>query len=87
MKMSNTERNIYDTYIMDSMKGRDYLVSAEEKGERKGREEGIQIGKAEGEAKRNLEIARTLLAKGLDVKFVAETTGLSMQDLAKIQQD
>ena len=98
LKMSNAERNIYDSYIMESMKGRDYLVSAEERGRGEGiqigkeegiqigKEEGIQIGKAEGEAKRNLEIARTLLAKGLDVKFVAETTGLSLEALAKLQQ-
>ena len=29
LKMSNKERETYDTYLMDSMKGRDYLISAE----------------------------------------------------------
>jgi predicted transposase/invertase (TIGR01784 family) len=43
-------------------------------------------GKAEGEAKRNIEIAKNLLSEGLDVKLVSKTTGLSesaVKDLEK----
>ena len=47
LKMTNQEREVYDTYVMDSMKGRDYIVSAEAKGEVKGeKEKAIEIAKA-----------------------------------------
>ena len=48
-----------------------------------GREEGLQAGKAE----RSGEIARKLLAKGMDTKTVAEVTGLSVDDILLINAE
>ena len=52
-----------------------------EKGLAKGREEGI----AEGETQKALEIARAMLAKGLDAVTIAEMTELSIDDVRKLQ--
>jgi predicted transposase YdaD len=41
-------------------------------------------GKAEGESKRELEIARNLLAKGSAAEFVQEITGLSLEEIEKL---
>ena len=80
LKMSNQEREVYDTYVMDSMKGRDYLISAEAKG----KAEGISIGEARGEKKKAVEIARVMLAKNKSVEEIEEFTGLSKDDVARI---
>ena len=80
LKMSNQEREVYDTYVMDSMKGRDYLISAEAKG----KAEGISIGEARGEKKKAVEIARVMLAKNKSVEEIEEFTGLSKEEIARI---
>ncbi|WP_425085889.1 Rpn family recombination-promoting nuclease/putative transposase [Yersinia mollaretii] len=56
----------------------------EQNGLQKGRQEGIQIGEANGLKKAALKIARSLLAKGVDRTTVMESTGLSDKDLAQI---
>lgn len=43
-------------------------------------------GKAEGEEKRNHEIARSSLAEGFDVPIVAKITGLSIETVKEIQK-
>ena len=51
LKMTKAERKIYQAYRNESLKERDYIVSAEEKGREEGREKGIEIGEARGEKK------------------------------------
>lgn len=72
LTMSNQEREIYDSYVMDSMKGRDYLISAEAK------------GKAEGKAEERMQIARAMLAKKKPIEEIEEFTGLSKGDIEKL---
>ena len=43
-----------------------------------------ECGKAEGEAKEKLNIARNMKAKGADVAFIAECTGLSVEEVDKL---
>ncbi|MDR0633384.1 MAG: hypothetical protein LBF91_00205, partial [Azoarcus sp.] len=52
-----------------------------EKGLEKGRSEGLE----EGRRSASLEIARAMLACGVDVGIVKKTTGLSRDDLAQIR--
>ena len=52
-----------------------------EEGLLKGRKE----GREEGSAKRSLEIARTMLAKGFDVATISECTGLSEEEIAALK--
>ena len=47
----------------------------------KGMEKGMEKGRAEGMNQRSLEIARNMLAKGMDASTVLEITGLSMEEI------
>ncbi|EDN64972.1 hypothetical protein BGP_6634 [Beggiatoa sp. PS] len=47
---------------------------------KKGKKEGLK----EGQQQKALEIARSLLAEGLDPAIVAKTTGLSIDDLVAL---
>ena len=72
-------RTIADTYI--------------EEGIAIGKNEGIAIGEARGEARgekkgansKVLEIARRMLQENTDIKFIVSVTGLSTDDILKIQ--
>ena len=60
-------------YIMDT---KSQLRTAEEKGLKKGLEEGIE--------KRNIEIAKKMLQKCIPLKEIAEITGLTKEEIEKI---
>ena len=49
-----------------------------------GREEGIKEGKLEGIKERNYAIAKNLKKSGLDMKFISENTGLSIEEIEKL---
>ena len=76
-------RTIRDSYIEEGIN----------KGITIGKNEGIAIGEARGEARgvekgantKALEIARRMLQEKTDVKFIASVTGLSTDDILKIQ--
>ncbi|AHM76722.1 Rpn family recombination-promoting nuclease/putative transposase [Yersinia hibernica] len=57
----------------------------EQKGIEKGRLEGIQLGEAKGRQEGKLEVARTMLANGIDRDSVMKMTGLTADDLAQIR--
>ena len=50
-------------------------------GEEKGFAKGEAQGEAKGEAKKGNDIARKMLAKGLDPKLIAEMTGLTEKEI------
>jgi predicted transposase/invertase (TIGR01784 family) len=56
----------------------------EQKGRQKGMQEGMQLGEAKGRMEGKLEVARSMLANGLDRATVMKITGLSDDDLAQI---
>jgi predicted transposase/invertase (TIGR01784 family) len=60
------------------------LETGLEKGLEKGRMEGRSEGLEKGRRSASLEIARALLACGVDVEIVKKTTGLSQDELAHI---
>ena len=49
-----------------------------------GRKEGLQEGEVIGSMKAAYKVARNLKAKGLSLNFIAETTGLSLQEIEKL---
>ena len=49
-----------------------------------GFEEGIEKGKLEGEKNKSILIAKNLKKSGLDVKFISENTGLSLEEVEKL---
>ncbi|MFT8259021.1 MAG: hypothetical protein ACMZI2_06905 [Candidatus Symbiodolus clandestinus] len=74
LKMNQQERIHYQAYVNESLKERDYLVSAEEKGREEGREEGRQDER--------FAIAKNLLAAGIEQQIIKASTGLSEEEIA-----
>ena len=72
-KMTPSERKEYTAYRNESLKERDYIVSAEEKG--------IEIGKAEGKAEEKIEIAKNLLSQNIDINTISTVTGLPVEKI------
>ena len=54
-------------------------------GMEKGREEGRAEGRAEGMSLRSLEIARKMLAKGMDEASVMDMTGLTAEEIKQMK--
>ena len=52
---------------------------------REGKEEGLAEGMKKGMEKRSLEIARKMLANGMDAATVMEITGLSESQLQQLK--
>lgn len=48
------------------------------------KEEGIEQGEASGRADRELEMAKALKDKGVDIEIIAETSGLSVEEIEKL---
>jgi len=63
----------------------DALMTIAQQLEQKGIAKGIEKGRSEGKREAALEIARTMLQKGLEHKTIMELTGLTSQDLDQIQ--
>ena len=56
-------------------------------GMEKGREEGRAEGRAEGMSLRSLEIARKMLAKGMDDASVMDMTGLTAEEIKLLKAE
>ena len=64
------------------MKGRAEGLS---KGLAEGLKKGLEKGRIEGKAEERTQIAKSLLLKNIPIDIIAETTGLSLQDIAELQ--
>ena len=56
-----------------------------EKGMKHGMEKGMKQGKEEGMNQRSLEIARKMLAKGMDETTVMDMTGLTAEEIKQMK--
>ena len=56
-------------------------------GIKKGREEGREEGRAEGMNLRSLEIARKMLAKGMDEASIMDMTGLTSEEIKLLKAE
>jgi len=82
-------KNVIDTAFDEGkMEG---LIEGETKGKIEGMIEGEAKGKIEGmiegEAKGKIEMALNLIKKGLSIELIGEVTGLSSQEIKKLQND
>ncbi|MBD0401729.1 Rpn family recombination-promoting nuclease/putative transposase [Flammeovirga sp. EKP202] len=69
---------------------RDYLNTldtAVEKGRKQGKEEGLKEGMRAGERKKAIETASNLLKLGLEVEQISRVTGLSIDDVDKLNKN
>ena len=55
-------------------------------GEEKGLEKGLKKGKKEGEKNKSLEIAKNMLKKSYKIEDIAELSGLSIDEIEKINK-
>ena len=56
-----------------------------QKGIQKGRQEGIQKGRQEGRQERAREVILNMLAQKADIAFICKVTGLSEEEIKKLQ--
>ena len=79
-KMSRAERSAYmmeyDAYRTD--------LAAYDYGMKTSRAEGRAEGLAEGELQAKLAVARSLKAAGVDISIIANSTGLTPDEIAKL---
>ncbi len=66
-----------EKWEMDYVSGMNYA-------EKKGREDGIKEGIKKGEKEKQIEIARKLLKKKMDIKEIAEITGLTEREIENL---
>ena len=78
--LTKEERLHYDEALRKYRDTLCVLESAEQRGLKRGREEGL----AEGRAEERIEIARNMKAKELPVDLIAECSGLSPEEIAKL---
>ena len=88
---SGYERIIRLNEIVSSIKANDeigvkYMNAYEERMHdiQEAREQGEEIGRSEGEASKALEMAKALKAKGVGIDIIAETSGLSAEEIEKL---
>jgi len=74
--LTKEEREKYDESIKVYRDHLATLAYAEQKGHKEGRQE--------GKHEEAMNIARNLKAKGLSVNLIAETTGLSIEEIEKL---
>ena len=58
---------------------------AREEGLEKGREEGIELGIEQGSKEKQLEIAKSMLKKNMDINLISELTELSIEEINNIK--
>ena len=66
------------------MKSHSYLAEFEERGFRRGRNEGIAEGEKKGEARKQNLIIRNMLSANYPIKEIAAITDLSVDDVNRI---
>ena len=72
------------TNITETLTWIDYeevFAKLEERGIEKGKTEGKEIGRAEGQKEQALAIAKNLLGMGEPIEKVAKATGLSLEEI------
>jgi predicted transposase/invertase (TIGR01784 family) len=93
--MTEQEQANYDLYLSDLSHERSIIFTAKDEGKAEGKIEGKAEGKiegkiegkAEGKIERQLEIAQNLLTLGLDIKSIAQATGLTITEVKDLSKN
>ena len=70
--------------ILTEWNTEDAIAFAREEGREDGFAEGKEDGLAEGRTEEKYEIARSLLAEGMQLEFIQKVTGLSQDEIVKL---
>ena len=83
-----TDKNLYKLSQYEASKKayRD-IKNSVDTAKREGIAEGIEKGMKQGMEQRSLEIARKMLAKGMDAASVMEITGLSVEQMQQLKAE
>ena len=65
----------------------DLIRHAKADGFAEGELRGKEIGLAEGERKKTVEMARKLISKSYPIEEIAECTGLSIDEIKKLEEE
>ena len=82
---SDAELRAYDKFWDSVSVERTLIDDSYQKGKEKGKEEGIAEGMEKGMNLRSLEIARKMLAKGMDEASVMDMTGLTAEEIKQMK--
>ena len=85
-KFTPREQREYEASKMAYRDIKNSIDTAKREGKEEGLAEGMEKGLAQGMSQRSLEIARTMLAKGMDAEMVMEITGLSESQLKQLKE-
>ena len=83
-KFTPTELKEYEDSLKAYRDVKNSIDTALEKGREEGRVEGRAEGRAEGREQRNIEIAKKMLAAGMDIDTVINMTDLSKSEIEKL---
>ena len=83
--LTKEEQEKYDNSMMVMWDNYAALEHAVNKGIKEGMEKGIEKGMKEGEKKKGLEIAKKLLAYNTPLEIIANSTGLSIEEIKKLK--
>ena len=75
------EQAIHEGLAEGRAKGREEGLA---EGKAEGLAEGLAEGKAEGKTEGKAEVAKTMLADGIEISIVSKYTGVSEEDLSKL---
>lgn len=85
-KFTPQEQREYEASKMAYRDIKNSIDTAKREGKEEGLAEGMEKGIEKGMNQRSLEIARTMLAKGMDAATVMEITGLSESQLLQLKE-
>jgi len=87
MGLKEKERLSYDDYMLNESYHNSMMWSSHQVGRLEGLEAGREEGREEGRQENNFEIARKALQNGFDFEAIVLLTGLSAEEIVKIQQE
>lgn len=85
-KFTPREQRDYEASKMAYRYIKNSIDTAKREGKEEGLAEGMEKGIEKGMNQRSLEIARKMLAKGMDVATVMEITGLAESQLLQLKE-
>lgn len=85
-KFTPREQREYEASKMAYRDIKNSIDTAKREGKEEGLAEGMEKGIEKGMNQRSLEIARKMLAKGMDAATVMEITGLSKSQLLQLKE-
>ena len=82
----SNDSDVISAYEKEKIEQYAFEVALKEK-EAKGKKIGIEFGKKEGKKERNIEIAKSMLKKGMELNLISELTGLTVEEIELLKNN